>query len=300
MPQTRFVTRKALALGLKAIVVVNKIDRPGARPDWVVDQTFELFDKLGATDEQLDFPVIYASALQGWASTDHTEARARHARDVRGHPASTCRAPQSEPRRRCSSRSRRSTTTRTSAASASAASAAARSRPARTIQLWYGDEDHGTAKVQQVLTFKGLAARVGCRSRRRRHRCRHGHRGRAHRLHDLRRRTSPTRLPPISVDEPTLVMNFQVNTSPLAGKEGKFVTSRQIRERLHARAARATSRCASKRPPSRHLPRVGPRRAASHHPASKTCAAKATSSRSASRACSRRPSTAWCTSRSKR
>ena len=75
MPQTRFVTRKALALGLKAIVVVNKIDRPGARPGWVIDQTFELFDKLGATDEQLDFPVIYASALQGWASTDHTERR---------------------------------------------------------------------------------------------------------------------------------------------------------------------------------------------------------------------------------
>src|SRR5271168_1298359 len=75
MPQTRFVTRKALALGLKAIVVVNKIDRPGARPGWVIDQTFELFDKLGATDAQLDFPVIYASALQGWASTDHTERR---------------------------------------------------------------------------------------------------------------------------------------------------------------------------------------------------------------------------------
>jgi GTP-binding protein len=72
MPQTRFVTRKALALGHKAIVVVNKIDRPGARPDWVIDQTFELFDKLGATDQQLDFPVIYASALEGWASTDHT------------------------------------------------------------------------------------------------------------------------------------------------------------------------------------------------------------------------------------
>ena len=87
MPQTRFVTRKALALGLNAIVVVNKIDRPGARPDWVVDQTFELFDKLGATDRQLDFPVIYCSALEGWASMDHTQARARHARDVRSDPA---------------------------------------------------------------------------------------------------------------------------------------------------------------------------------------------------------------------
>src|SRR3974390_2238282 len=75
MPQTRFVTRKALAQGLKAIVVVNKIDRPGARPAWVIDQTFDLFDKLGASDAQLDFPVIYASALQGWASTDYTERR---------------------------------------------------------------------------------------------------------------------------------------------------------------------------------------------------------------------------------
>src|SRR5512135_1477692 len=73
MPQTRFVTKKALALGLRPIVVVNKIDRPGARPDWVVNHTFDLFDKLGANDEQLDFPVVYASALQGWASTDSTE-----------------------------------------------------------------------------------------------------------------------------------------------------------------------------------------------------------------------------------
>src|SRR5690349_3943778 len=70
MPQTRFVTRKALALGLKPIVVVNKVDRPGARPDWVVNHTFDLFDKLGATEEQLDFPIVYASALQGWASAD--------------------------------------------------------------------------------------------------------------------------------------------------------------------------------------------------------------------------------------
>src|SRR5512147_1482275 len=76
MPQTRFVTKKALALGLKPIVVVNKVDRPGARPDWVVNATFDLFDKLGATDAQLDFPVVYASALNGWATTDVTVAKA--------------------------------------------------------------------------------------------------------------------------------------------------------------------------------------------------------------------------------
>ena len=73
MPQTRFVTRKALALGLRPIVVVNKIDRDGARPDWVVNHTFELFDKLGASEEQLDFPVVYASALEGWATLDWRE-----------------------------------------------------------------------------------------------------------------------------------------------------------------------------------------------------------------------------------
>ena len=70
MPQTRFVTKKALALGLRPIVVVNKIDRPGARPDWVVNHTFDLFDKLGANEEQLDFPVVYASALNGYAMLD--------------------------------------------------------------------------------------------------------------------------------------------------------------------------------------------------------------------------------------
>src|SRR5512142_2533165 len=74
MPQTRFVTKKALALGLKPIVVINKVDRPGARPDWVVNQTFDLFDKLGATDEQLDFPIIYASGLNGWACLDLSDA----------------------------------------------------------------------------------------------------------------------------------------------------------------------------------------------------------------------------------
>jgi GTP-binding protein len=129
MPQTRFVTRKALALGLNAIVVVNKIDRPGARPDWVIDQTFELFDKLGATDRQLDFPVIYASALEGWASTDHMrrepDMRALYEAILHHVPA-----PRASRKRRCSSRSRRSTTTRMSDESASVASAAARSRPA--------------------------------------------------------------------------------------------------------------------------------------------------------------------------
>ncbi len=230
MPQTRFVTRKALALGLNAIVVVNKIDRPGARPDWVIDQTFELFDKLGATDRQLDFPVIYASALEGWASTDHMrrepDMRALYEAILHHVPA-----PKSEPDaplqfqistldynsyvgRIGIGRIRRGTI-----------------KAGQNIQLWNGSEDHGIAKVQQVLTFKGLSrepvaeavagdivAVTGIED--------------VHIGYTICDLDKPDALPPISVDEPTLVMNFQVNTSPLAGKEGKFVTSRQIRERL--------------------------------------------------------------------
>jgi GTP-binding protein len=230
MPQTRFVTRKALALGLNAIVVVNKIDRPGARPDWVIDQTFELFDKLGATDRQLDFPVIYASALEGWASTDHMrrepDMRALYEAILHHVPA-----PKSEPEaplqfqistldynsyvgRIGIGRIRRGTI-----------------KAGQNIQLWNGSEDHGVAKVQQVLTFKGLSresvpeavagdivAVTGIED--------------VHIGYTICDLDKPDALPPISVDEPTLVMNFQVNTSPLAGKEGKFVTSRQIRERL--------------------------------------------------------------------
>ena len=156
MPQTRFVTRKALALGLNAIVVVNKIDRPGARPDWVVDQTFELFDKLGATDRQLDFPVIYGSALEGWASMDHTR-REPDMRAMYEASCTTCRRRRASRTRRCSSRSRRSTTTRMS-------DDRHRPHPPRHDQGRADDpalerqRRHGTAKVQQVLTFKGLAA----------------------------------------------------------------------------------------------------------------------------------------------
>jgi GTP-binding protein len=230
MPQTRFVTRKALALGHKAIVVVNKVDRPGARPHWVIDQTFELFDKLGATDQQLDFPVIYASALEGWASTDYTrrepDMRALYEAILHHVPA-----PVSDPTaplqfqistldynsyvgRIGIGRIRRGTV-----------------KAGQQIQLWNGTDDKGTAKVQQVLTFKGLAresvseavagdivAVTGIED--------------VHIGNTICDVDHPDALPPIAVDEPTLVMSFQVNTSPLAGKEGKFVTSRQIRERL--------------------------------------------------------------------
>jgi len=119
MPQTRFRHAQGPGAGLKAIVVVNKIDRHGSRPAWVVDQTFDLFDKLGASDAQLDFPVIYASALQGWASTDYTERRPTCRRCSR-RSSPTCRHRRRRPICRCSCRSPPSTTTPTSGASASA------------------------------------------------------------------------------------------------------------------------------------------------------------------------------------
>ena len=231
MPQTRFVTRKALALGHKAIVVVNKIDRPGARPGWVVDQTFELFDKLGATDAQLDFPVIYASALQGWASTDMTRrdpdmsALFEAVLQYVPPPPIEIDAPlqlqistldyNSYVGRIGIGRIRRGTL-----------------RAGRNVVLRYGDEDRGAAKVAQVLTFTGLqrspVEEAGA-----------GDIVAVTGIEDINIGITicdplqPEGLPPIQVDEPTLAMTFQVNTSPLAGREGKFVTSRQIRERLY-------------------------------------------------------------------
>jgi len=231
MPQTRFVTRKALALGLKAIVVVNKIDRPGSRPGWVVDQTFELFDKLGASDEQLDFPVIYASALQGWAGTDHLERRPDMSalfEAILKHvppPAADSALPL---QLQVSTLDYNSYVGRIGIGRIRRGSI----RPGQTVVLRYGSEDRSPGKVGQVLAFTGLERRpveeatagdivaitgiedvnIGltvCDSQ------------------------APEGLPPIRVDEPTLAMNFQVNTSPFAGREGKFVTSRQIRERLY-------------------------------------------------------------------
>jgi GTP-binding protein len=231
MPQTRFVTRKALALGLKAIVVVNKIDRPGARPGWVVDQTFELFDKLGASDEQLDFPVIYASALQGWAGTDHLERRPDMSalfEAVLKHvppPAADAALPL---QLQISTLDYNSYVGRIGIGRIRRGSI----RPGQTVVLRHGDDDRGPGKVGQVLTFTGLERRpVESAS-----------------AGDIVAITgiadvniglticdpqAPEGLPPIRVDEPTLQMNFQVNTSPFAGREGKYVTSRQIRERLY-------------------------------------------------------------------
>jgi GTP-binding protein len=231
MPQTRVVTRKALALGLNAIVVVNKIDRPGARPGWVIDQTFELFDKLGASDEQLDFPVIYASALQGWASTDHTERRPDMSalfEAVLKHVPPPAAEVDKPLQLQISTLDYNSYVGRIGIGRIRRGSV----RPGQQVALRFGDEERGVAKIGQVLTFTGLqrapvdeadagdiVAITG--------------------IEDVNigltvcDPEAAVGLPPIRVDEPTLAMNFQVNTSPLAGREGKYVTSRQIRERLH-------------------------------------------------------------------
>jgi GTP-binding protein len=231
MPQTRFVTRKALALGLKAIVVVNKIDRPGARPGWVVDQTFELFDKLGASDEQLDFPVIYASALQGWAGTDHLERRPDMSalfEAILKHVPAPAADSELPLQLQISTLDYNSYVGRIGIGRIRRGSV----RPGQTVVLRHGDEDRGPAKIGQVLTFTGLERRPVEEATA-------GDIVAITGIDDMNigltvcDPQSPEGLPPISVDEPTLQMNFQVNTSPLAGKEGKFVTSRQIRERLY-------------------------------------------------------------------
>jgi len=231
MPQTRFVTRKALAQGLRAIVVVNKIDRPGGRPAWVVDQTFDLFDKLGASDAQLDFPVIYASALHGWASTDYTERRP----DMSAlFEAILTHVPPPAAFEDGALQLQVSTLDYNSYLGRIGVGRIRRGivRAGQSVALRFGGEDRGVAKIGQVLTFRGLErmpvdqaaagdivavtgveeVNIGL---------------------TLCDPENAEGLPPIHVDEPTLAMNFQVNTSPLAGREGRFVTSRQLRERLY-------------------------------------------------------------------
>jgi GTP-binding protein len=230
MPQTRFVTRKALSLGLRAIVVVNKIDRPGARPDWVVDQTFELFDKLGASNEQLDFPVIYASALQGRAGTDH----AAPGEDMSAlFEAILAHVPQPAADEALPLQLQISTLDYNSYVGRIGIGRIRRGviRPGQNVALRYGDEERGTARIGQVLTFTGMQ----------RHSVEEARAGDIVAVTGIEDVNigltvcdveSAEGLPPIRVDEPTLAMNFQVNTSPFAGREGKFVTSRQLRERL--------------------------------------------------------------------
>ena len=230
MPQTRFVTRKALAQGLKPIVVINKIDRPGSRPDWVINHTFDLFDKLGATEEQLDFPVVYASALNGYAMLDAanpgSDMTALYQAIIQHVPPPQVDEDGPLQLQICSldystyvgqigiGRIKRG-----------------RIKPNQPLVVVYGEENRGNAKVGQVLKFHGLERMQADEAM----------------AGDIVLVTGIEQvnigvtlcdpdhidpLKPIAVDEPTLTMTFQVNNSPLAGREGKFVTSRQIRERL--------------------------------------------------------------------
>jgi len=230
MPQTRFVTRKALALGLKPIVVVNKVDRPGARAQWVVNQTFDLFDKLGATEDQLDFPVVYASALQGWSTREAGEI----GKDMQPlfeaileYVPVRDEDPDAPLQLQICSLDYSSYVGKIGIGRIRRG----RVRPAEEVLLVHPGVEPLKVKINQVLKFEGLERKpvdeaeagdivlingideVGIGDT----------------VCDL---DHPDPLPALKVDEPTLTMNFLVNASPLAGREGKYVTSRQIRERL--------------------------------------------------------------------
>ena len=230
MPQTRFVTRKALALGLRPIVVINKIDRPGARPDWVVDHTFDLFDKLGATEAQMDFPIVYASALNGYATLD----LAKPSTDMRPLFDTVLKhvhAPDGDMdgplQFQISALDYSSFVGRIGVGRITRG----RIKPGQEVMVLNGDKPPKKARVNQVLGFRGIE-RVQMEE------AGAGDIILINGIEDigigvtLADINQPEALPMPKVDEPTLTMTFQVNNSPLAGQEGKFVTSRQIRERL--------------------------------------------------------------------
>ena len=231
MPQTRFVTRKALALGLKPIVVVNKVDRPGARPEWVINATFELFDKLGATEEQLDFPVVFASALNGYANLD-SETRGGTMKPlfdaILEHVPVRDDNPDGPLQLQISSLDYSSYVGKIGIGRISRG----RVRALQDVIIMNGPD--GTpvkARINQVLNFRGLDRVLVDEAVA-------GDIVLINGIDELGIGTTvcapdtPDALPMLTVDEPTLTMNFMVNNSPLAGREGKFVTSRQLRERL--------------------------------------------------------------------
>ena len=230
MPQTRFVTKKALALGLKPIVVINKIDKPSARPSWVIDQTFELFDNLGATDEQLDFPIVYASGLSGFAKLEETDEssdmRPLFDTILKHTPAPSGSA--DEPLQlQISQLDYDNYTGRLGIGRI----LNGRIKPGQTVAVMNHEQQIAQGRINQLLGFKGLE-RVPLEE------AEAGDIVIISGIEDIgigvtiTDKDNPEGLPMLSVDEPTLTMDFMVNTSPLAGTEGKFVTSRQIRDRL--------------------------------------------------------------------
>jgi GTP-binding protein len=239
MPQTRFVTMKALAEGLRPIVVVNKVDRPGARSEWVVNETFELFDRLGASDAQLDFPVVYASGLNGWATLDVAIAKTgAHDGDMRPlfdtileHVPPPEGDVDGALQFQVSALDYSSYVGRLGIGRIRRGTLAAGEEVAILDHPLADGETPRRGRVSQVYVFEGLN-RVPAE------RASAGDIVQVTGLDDLTIGTTlaalerPEALPPIAVDEPTLAMYFQVNTSPLAGREGKYVTSRNLRDRL--------------------------------------------------------------------
>jgi GTP-binding protein len=235
MPQTRFVTKKALALGLKPIVVVNKVDKPGARPDYVINAAFDLFDKLGATDEQLDFPVVYASGLNGWASLTEGEPGQAWGADMAPlfetivqHVPVHQGDPNAPLQLQISSLDYSSYVGRIGVGRINAGTI----RPGMEVLVCEGpDGPRRKGRINQVQTFQGLE-RVLADS------AGPGDIVLINGIEDIGIGVTvcdpldARPLPMLKIDEPTLTMNFCVNTSPLAGREGKYVTSRQIWDRL--------------------------------------------------------------------
>ena len=230
MPQTRFVTQKAFAQGLKPIVVINKIDKPGARPDWVMDQVFDLFDNLGATDDQLDFQVVYASAINGWATNDLDvpsdsmtplfETIIKHVKP----PAADINGPLQMQMSQLDYNSYVGVIGIGRITSGSV-------KPNQQVTIIGADGKTRNGKIGQVQGYLGLQ----------RHEVDSADAGDIVAITGVGElKISDTvcdpntvvALPPLSVDEPTVTMTFQVNNSPFAGQEGKFVTSRNILERL--------------------------------------------------------------------
>ena len=231
MPQTRFVTRKALALGLKPIVVINKVDRPGAREDYVINATFDLFDKLGATEEQLDFPVIFASGLNGWA----TLAKGEIGTDlgplfdaILTHVPAHEGSPDAPLQLQICSLDYSTYVGRIGIGRINQGTL----KPMQDVAVYAGPESTPIkARVNQVLKFEGLERQQATEAGPGDIVLINGIEGIGVGV-TLTSIEEPLPLPMLQVDEPTLTMNFCVNNSPLAGREGKFITSRQIRDRL--------------------------------------------------------------------
>jgi len=230
MPQTRFVTQKAFQHGLRPIVVVNKIDKPGARPDWVIDQVFELFDNLGASDEQLDFPIVYASAINGYASLDDS-VREGDMTPLFEAIVEHCPAPPVDPDAPFQMQVSNLDYSSYVGAIAVGRIRHGTVRPNQVVTVVKPDGSTYKAKIGLVYGYMGLE----------RHEVAEASAGDIIAITGIEApNVSDTlcdpehveALPPLSVDEPTVSMTFQVNSSPFAGREGKYLTSRQLKERL--------------------------------------------------------------------